>query len=91
MSPHCARAPFQLLGTQGKRQNLCPHKVNIPAEKAKSKPHLSGTAGSAEKILKTGDRKDGQGPRSDRRGRRGRTLTRQHVSGDLGVRSHMDI
>ena len=30
-------------------------------QKAKSKPHLSGTAGSAEKILKTGDRKDGQG------------------------------
>lgn len=34
---------------------------------------MSGAAGGAEKILKTGDRKDGQGPRSDRRGRRGRT------------------
>lgn len=52
---------------------------------------MSGAAGGAEKILKTGDRKDGQGPRSDRRGRRGRTLTRQHVSGDLGVRSHVAI
>lgn len=84
--------PFQFLGTQREEaQNLCPHEVNSPGEKAKSKPHLSGVARNAEKTLKTGDRKDGQGLRSDRLGCRGRPLIRQHGSGDLGVRSHVDV